>query len=147
MLDKSWCVKYRGNLSLGIMKVVPIDFTADLQLADDVFCRAVMHRKCAANRCVIDRALTEIEVRYWCSFLLRRIHYLILWRTIQTLVGDAQTKTCLHHHPWFSKKKKFHSLHITNIWGTSLCKYLPWYTIRLSCASAANMVKWSNVSF
>lgn len=64
MLDKAQCVKYRGNLSLEIMETVHIGFTADLQLADDVFCRAVTHRKCATNRCVIDRALRETEFRY-----------------------------------------------------------------------------------
>lgn len=150
MLDKSWCVKYRGNLSLGIMKVVPIDFTADLQLADDVFCRAVMHRKCATNRCVIDRALTEIEVRYWCSFLLRCIHYLILWRTIQTLVSDAQTKTCLFTpSSLILKKKKKIPLFAQNKYLRNILVqiFTVIYNLTVSCASADNMVKWSNVSF
>lgn len=45
------------------MTAVHIEFAAALQLAA-VFCRAVTHRKCATNRCIIDGALTKIEVRY-----------------------------------------------------------------------------------
>lgn len=145
MLDKAWCVKYRGNLSVELKKAVHIVFTADLQPAD-VFCRAVMHRKCATNRCVTDRELTEIEVRYWCSFLLRGIQ---LFSTLKNYSNTCQwfsnQNLCLftvHHRPWFLKKKK-NSIHSAQKYLRNILVQILTviYNPTVSCASAAHMVK------